>query len=156
MSVRTESLYECDYYQWLTETVNCLKARDFTNLDLKNLIEEIEELGRREKYAIASYLMRLCEHLLKLQYWETERQRCYRGWLVEVRNFRKEIKRRLQASPSLKPWIQDIYVEEYRNGRQLFLDGSGLASDAIPETPPFTLAQALDENWLPADLTGVG
>lgn len=46
--LRTQLLYETDYYLWLNETVAQLKARDFANLDVENFIEEIESLGRSE------------------------------------------------------------------------------------------------------------
>ncbi|MEP0927410.1 DUF29 domain-containing protein [Leptolyngbya sp. SLC-A1] len=35
-----------------------------------------------------SCLMRLCEHFFKLCYWEAERDRCFRGWSLEITNFR--------------------------------------------------------------------
>jgi hypothetical protein len=43
-----KDLYESDYLLWLQETSRLLKDRDFNNLDLENLIEEIESLGRSE------------------------------------------------------------------------------------------------------------
>jgi len=67
------ALYQEDYQRWLSEMIVELRSRNFDRLDLENLIEEIESLGKSEKRALASYLMRLCEHLLKVQYWETER-----------------------------------------------------------------------------------
>ena len=141
--------YEQDYCLWLERTVNTLKCRDFNRLDLENLIEEIESLGRSEKRSISSYLMRLCEHLLKIKYWESERERCFRGWKVEVQNFRLEIEAELEASPSLKSFLQDIFLKQYKNGRKLFLTASDLSKTKVPETPDFSLEQALDENWLP-------
>jgi hypothetical protein len=142
-------LYDADYQLWLSHTVAQLKARDFSNLDLENLIEEIESLGRSEKHAISSYLMRLCEHLLKIKYWEAEREVCFRGWKLEVRNFRLLIQEELEASPSLNSFLHDVFAKQYRNGRKLFLDVSDLSEKLIPEEPDFTLEQALDEDWLP-------
>jgi len=142
-------LYEKDYYLWLEKTASNLKDKDFDNLDLKNLIEEIESLGRSEKRAISSYLMRLCEHLLKIKYWQSERERCFRGWRLEVQNFRLQIEAELEASPSLKSFMEDIFIKQYKNGRKLFLNASELNPKIVPEIPTFTLEQALDENWLP-------
>lgn len=39
------SLYECDYLRWVDDTVTKLESRNFEQLDLANLIEEIEDLG---------------------------------------------------------------------------------------------------------------
>ncbi|MGA1282785.1 MAG: DUF29 domain-containing protein [Prochlorothrix sp.] len=143
------ALYELDYQCWLDRTVAQLRARDLNSLDWENLIEELESLGKRDKRAIVSYLMRLCEHLLKLQYWQTERENCFRGWAGEVRNFRLQIRSSLADSPSLKAHLKAAFLEAYRDGRNLFLDRSGLDATLVPEEPPFTLVQALNEAWLP-------
>lgn len=55
----------------------------------------------------------------------------------------------LNDSPSLRPYLQEIFAREYRNGRKLFLDASEFEATRIPETPTFTLEQAINENWLP-------
>ncbi len=149
MQARPTSLYDTDYQLWLAQTVAQLKAQNFSSLDLENLIEEIESLGRSQKHAISSYLMRLCEHLLKIKYWDAERDMCFRGWKLEVRNFRLQIQAELETSPSLKAFLQDIFAKQYKNGRKLFLDASDLSAILIPQEPDFTLEQALDEDWLP-------
>lgn len=143
------SLYETDYQLWVEQTLLQLKNRDFSRLDLGNLIEEIEGLGRSDRRAVSSFLMRLCEHLLKIKYWEQEREACLRGWKREVINFRLEIQGILKDSPSLRNYLNDNFLPEYRNGRKLFLNASGLEAELVPEAPEFTLEQALDENWLP-------
>ena len=43
------SLYEQDFLLWSEETAAKLRARDFENLDLENLIEEVESLGRSDR-----------------------------------------------------------------------------------------------------------
>ncbi|WP_448571677.1 DUF29 domain-containing protein [Trichothermofontia sp.] len=149
VKAKPTSLYDTDYQLWLNHTVAQLKAQDFSNLDLENLIEEIESLGRSEKHAISRYLMRLCEHLLKIKYWESEREMCLRGWKREVINFRLQIQEGLETSPSLKSFVQDSFSKQYKNGRKLFLNASDLNASLIPQEPDFTLEQALDEDWFP-------
>ncbi|PSB17474.1 DUF29 domain-containing protein [filamentous cyanobacterium CCP1] len=143
------SLYEQDYQLWLKQTLAQLRSRDFTKVDLQNLIEEIEDLGKSEKYAISSYLMRLCEHLLKVKYWEAERENCLRGWDLEITSFRIQIQRSLKSSPSLKNYLHENFLLEYGNGRKLFLKVSGLDATSVPEQPCFSLEEALMEDWLP-------
>ncbi len=142
--ISSVELYDADYQLWLAQTVAQLRSRDFDHLDLDNLIEEIESLGKSDKRAIASYLMRLCEHLLKLQYWEAERDRCGPGWKREVRNFRFQIQALLRDSPSLRNYLDEVFVREYGQGRELCLDVSGLGAKVIPAVPGFTLEQALN------------
>lgn len=143
------SLYDTDYQRWLEQTSAQLKAKDFSNLDLENLIEEIESLGRSDKRAISSYLLRLCEHVLKLKYWESERELCFSGWLLEINNFRSEIELILRDSPSLKPFISERFLSVYQKARKSMVKAIALPPNSIPQEPDFTLEQALDEDWLP-------
>ncbi|MGB8701136.1 MAG: DUF29 domain-containing protein, partial [Thermosynechococcaceae cyanobacterium] len=50
------SLYEADYQLWLEQTLEQLRSHDFNNLDLDHLTEEIEDLGKRDKRSLSSYL----------------------------------------------------------------------------------------------------
>jgi len=95
VNVKSKSLYDTDYHLWIDYTVAQLKSGDFSDLDVENLIEEVESLGKSQKHAVSSYLLRLCEHLLKLKYWESDslrggvmRESCFRGWDVEIAVFR--------------------------------------------------------------------
>ena len=110
------SLYDTDYQLWLDQTVAQLQTHDFSSIDLENLIEEIASLGKSDKRSISSYLMRLCEHLLKLKYWESERATSLRGWKLEIRNFRLQIQAILQDSPSLKNYLRENFVGDYLKG----------------------------------------
>jgi len=150
VTVKSALLYDTDYQCWLNQTVAQLKAHDFSSVDLENLIEEIESLGKSDKRSISSYLMRLCEHLIKVKYWESEREACLRGWKLEIRNFRLQIQAILKDSPSLRNYLRENFVVEYQNGRKLFLDSSELDPAPIPDTPDFILEQALDEDWIPS------
>ena len=47
--VPAKILYESDYLLWTEETIAHLKARNLQDLDIENLIEEIEDLGRSQK-----------------------------------------------------------------------------------------------------------
>ncbi|MGK7883609.1 MAG: DUF29 domain-containing protein [Crocosphaera sp.] len=95
-------LYETDYDRWVLQTVQQLQDKNYEAIDWENLIDEVMDLGRRQRDKLISLLTRLFEHLLKLAYWESEREYNYRGWNGEIQNFRIQIKRLLKDSPSLK------------------------------------------------------
>ncbi|MBU7586510.1 MAG: DUF29 domain-containing protein [Nostoc sp. TH1S01] len=67
-----KQLYEIDDSQWLEETVKLIKNHQLQELDLENLVEELEDLGRERKNAVASLLEQIIRHLLLLQYWTSE------------------------------------------------------------------------------------
>jgi hypothetical protein len=54
MTQAVSTLYETDFVQWTDRTVQLLRERQFNALDLDNIIEEIQDLGRRECQALYS------------------------------------------------------------------------------------------------------
>jgi hypothetical protein len=101
------SLYEQDILRWVEETVTKLKAHDFENLDLTNLIEEVESLGISQKKELLSRLITLLEHLLKRLYVSLPND--YNGWEQTIREQRKQLKVLLKKVPSLvNLWDQDF------------------------------------------------
>jgi hypothetical protein len=143
------TLYETDYNLWVQEVVKYLKNQEFSRLDLSNLIEEIEDLSERKKRKLESLLTRLFEHLLKFVYWQSEKAYNQNHWKSEIRNFRKQINKELQVSPSLRNYIEEIFGECYRDATELLADLSGLPLETFPTIPFFSLEQVLDESWLP-------
>ena len=144
-----KNLYEKDYYLWLEKTINLLENNQFSHLDLENLIEEISSIGKSEKRSLESYLTRLLEHLIKLVYWQSELEYNQRGWKNEIRSFRLRIQQIIEDSPSLKPYLSEIFLPCYQNARKLFLDLSGMAENLVSLAPICTIEQALNEDWFP-------
>ncbi len=136
--------YDRDFNLWVQQQVSALKSRQFAKLDYNNLIEEIEDMGRSEKLLCESYLERLIEHILKLQYWRAEYEYNHKHWKVEVSNFRKRIKRLLKRSPSLKVYLTEIYDEIYQDA----IDSWQIEFD-IPEHEQIPLDKILDNNFSP-------
>ncbi len=108
------NLYDHDYNLWQQKTIAALKNRDRDRLDWENLIIEIEEVGKSQKRALKSLTRRLIEHILKINYWETERERNLVHWRIEVENFREDIQDLLADSPSLKNYLQENYTDWYQ------------------------------------------
>ncbi|MCF7996762.1 MAG: DUF29 domain-containing protein [Chromatiaceae bacterium] len=62
----TTAAYDADYFLWLQETRGQLARRDFAGVDLMHLLEEIDDLSRREQRTLKHLLRQLLAHLLKL------------------------------------------------------------------------------------------
>lgn len=72
-------------------------------------------------------------------------------WIVETQNARDEIAARLAASPSLRAQLPLLLDEEWPRARRaavLQMDVHGEQAD-IPRECPFTLEQALDDDYRP-------
>ena len=111
-TVTRKSLYESDYLLWTQEVVLKLKARDFDNVDLENLIEEIEDLGHSKKDELKSRLNTLLEHLLKRIYVDMPQE--FNGWQRTIREQRKRLDWLLDANPSLKTVWDDTFDIAWR------------------------------------------
>jgi len=109
---KVKNLYNQDFALWIEATVKQLKSGDLSQVDLENLIEEVESLGKSQPKAVDNFLTRLLEHLLKRCY--VVLPDCYWGWEIEIRNFRKELKKEFKYSPSLKRFMIEILEECYR------------------------------------------
>jgi hypothetical protein len=128
-----------------------LRAGRFDALDLDNLIEEVEDLARRERDTVESYVETVLEHLLKLQPSRADRPR--RGWLVTVDRQRAKLARKLSTTlrNHLEAELPALYAGLRRPvARQLEKDG--VPPDALPSTCPYSLDQILDPDWCPADV----
>ena len=137
-----KSLYESDYCLWLDTTLQQLKNNDLSNLDLVNLIEEIESLGRKERAELLNRLIVLFEHLLKLKYWQQELERNKRGWNNTVIEQTNQIEILLEDSPSLKYSLDTIVDRAYSRALKVTKKKTGLAN--LPENNPFKLHDIIE------------
>ncbi|MEB3340542.1 DUF29 domain-containing protein [Okeania sp.] len=62
------NLYETDFVEWTVQQVQALNNRNLKALDWNNLKEEIEDLGKEQIHAVSSFIKRLIEYKLKLDY----------------------------------------------------------------------------------------
>jgi hypothetical protein len=150
--ISLHQLYEEDFYQWLEITANLLRERKLDQLDLENLIEEIESMGRSEKRELRNRLITLLEHFLKLAYWDTERELNERGWKNTVIEQRKQIELLLRDSLSLKPFLDDIFSDCYQDARDVVSRKTNLPSATFPEQSPFSVEKTIDPDYFPEEI----
>jgi len=111
-AITRKSLYETDFLLWTEETIAKLKVRDFDHVDLENLIEEIESLGKSDKKEIKSRLTTLLAHLLKRIYVNMPQE--FNGWERTIRNQRTDLELALMDSPSLKAIWNEAFDIAFR------------------------------------------
>jgi hypothetical protein len=81
----TQNLYDQDFYLWTQTIVQHLKENNLHQIDIPNLIEEIESIGKIEKRELKSCLIMLLMHLLKWQYQPEKRSESWRSTITEQR-----------------------------------------------------------------------
>ena len=144
-------LYEEDFVLWTEKTAELLKRKEFDLVDWENLIEEVECMGKSDRRAVESLLTQLLIHLLKLSYWESEKERNARHWLEEIANFRVQLERKVD-SPTLANHLRDTFETAYSDARKTLIRARIVDKNAIPLDSIFTLEQVLDGDWFPIDI----
>jgi hypothetical protein len=141
-------LYDRDFVAWSDEQALLLEQERYSELDLIHLIEEVRDLGRRERDAIESQLERLLLHLLKWQYQPSKRTS---SWEISIKDARRQIKKFCKKYPVLVKHIQrkDVFDECYLNAREAATDETELPENTFPLDYPHSLEQVLDSNFLP-------
>jgi hypothetical protein len=147
----TKTTYDTDFYAWTQAQAAALRAKKWLALDVDNLAEEIESLGRSDRRAITHQLERLLLHLLKWVYQPDQRARRGRGWRGSVRQARTAIADLLEDSLSLRDYPAQRVALAYRRARQQSAIQTGLPLATLPETCPWSSAQLLDEDFWPED-----
>lgn len=142
----SSSLYETDFHAWTQAQVKLLKMQQWEQLDTVNLIEEIEALGRKERQELRNRLGVLLGHLLKWQFQPEQRSN---SWLGTIREQRIQIKLLLEDSPSLQPYLEQVFPTAYELGLALAIRETQLGEVIFPEACLYLLDQALNPEFLP-------
>jgi hypothetical protein len=142
----TRSLYESDFHAWAAQQARSIRHMRAADIDWENVAEEIESLGRRDRRALENHLDVLIAHLLKCL---VQPERRTASWDLTIREQRRQIARLIERNPSLKDVSARRYEAAYADGIWRAVRDTGLAEGEFPGAPPFSLAEALDPDYLP-------
>ncbi len=145
-----QSLYEADYYAWVSEQVHALRAGRIADLDGENVAEELEDLGKTIRRELQSRLELVLSHLLKWTYQAERRGPSWENTLVEQRERVADL---LLRNPSLKSVLDEVAADAYRYAR-------GAAGSDMNLTPrewrrlfplkcPWSMSEILNISFLP-------
>ncbi len=143
-SVNIQNLYNKDFYLWTKTVAQQLKEQKFNEVDIPNLIEEIESMGRSEKRELKNKLIVLLMHLIKWQYQPQKRSENWRSTIIEQRICIEVL---LEDSPSLQPIIVESLENCYQKARLKASEETGIKLNFFPQECPFTLEETLN-NYL--------
>lgn len=146
--MQTTTLYAQDFYAWTQRQAELLRAGRLGELDIENLIEEIESLGRQERQELRNRLGVLLGHLLKWSYQPEARSK---SWVYTIKEQRQEIQRHLKENPSLKPFLREAIEVGYEQGLNLVGRETPLDPASLPQVCPFSEADIFEAplDWHP-------
>ena len=138
--------YEQDFYGWTQEQAALLRSGRLIDLDINNLIEEIETMGRSEKRELQSRLMVLLVHLLK---WKYQPARRGRSWLLTIKGQRMNLEEVINDNPGLKSQLFDLLAHAYSLAKIEAAKQTRLDDGLFADSCPWSLEQLRDTAFFP-------
>lgn len=136
------TLYETDFLGWAQMQSLLLKKKDFSSLDISNLIEEIDDLGNSKHTKMESLLRVILCHLLKIKF---QPEKHTASWDRSVNSCLTQAKRLLRKNPSLKHYLKEIFMDAYEDCIPWAADETGLDEEIFPKECPWTIEEILEE-----------
>lgn len=138
--------YENDFLLWVEQQVELLRAKKFEQLDLNNIIEEMESMGKSLRRELGSRLKVLLMHLLKCEY-QPEKKSV--SWLGTIAEQRDEIEALLEDNPSLQADVASRSQRAYAQAVRAAARETGLPETTFPPDNPYSAGQLLDHGFFP-------
>jgi Domain of unknown function DUF29 len=142
-----DTSYEGDFHLWSLTQAALIRGGKFSAIDLENVAEEIETLGRRDRLEIRHKLCDLLFHLLKWQFQLRSRRVSRESAIYDARSLIRDL---INESPSLKDFPAKILAEEYEDARDRAILLTGLSAKRFPAECPYSTAEIMDVDFLPA------
>ena len=139
-----EADYRGDFHAWAFEQARLLRAGEFDRLDIENLAEEVESLGRSSARNLYGHLARLLQHMLKWDYQPAHRSR---SWLFSIRVHRKHVAKTLAKNPSLKSQLDELVGEAFELAALYAEQETGLGPSDFPDTCPYDWADIMEREF---------
>ncbi len=141
-------LYETDFYAWTQQQSQLLSLGEWHSLDIKNLVEEIQSLGKQQKQELRNHLGILIGHLLK---WEFQPELRGKSWRATIREQRTRIQFHLKENLSLKSYLDQAIIDGYEIALALVVRETLFDYPDLPLSCSYGIAQILDLEF-PEDL----
>ena len=138
--------YEADFALWLESQLALLRTRQFDNLDVENLSEELGGILRSAHRELKRRLEIIMLHLLKCEF-QVERKGA--RWIATLNHQRSAISLLIEESPSLDRNIAAYALQRYRHAVHSAASETSLAPSLFPPALPYSTAQLLDPDFIP-------
>ncbi|MGF1973985.1 MAG: DUF29 domain-containing protein [Nostoc sp. CmiSLP01] len=148
ITMSSPSLYETDFYAWTQEQATLLRNEQWSQIDVQNLIEEIQSLGKQQRQELRNRLSVLIGHLLK---WEYQPRGRSRSWLATLRIQRLDIAELLEDNPSLKPYLEEALGKAYLKALELAVGETDLPKRTFPVECPYKFSEIVDYDFYPGE-----
>src|SRR5215207_1431941 len=109
-----QARYERDLYTWAIEQAALLRAGRIAEADVRNIAEELDDVGNEQYEKLESALRVVLLHLLK---WDHQPSRRSRSWRASILVQRNHMQRILRKNPGLKSLLEEAVNTAYSDAR---------------------------------------
>ncbi len=137
-----------DFYIWLHEQANLLRSKEFTQLDIEEIAQQLDDVAASEKRDLRTQFRELLFHLLKLQFVTDmdERIKCR----TNIQDARENVQDILDASPSILQGEEDpIISQSYNYARNTVAFIIDRPVQELPDRCPWALKDLLNHTFFP-------
>ena len=142
----SQDLYENDYYAWVNKQLELLRSGQWHAADIQNLVEEIEDMGKKIKRELESRLEVLLMHLLK---WQYQPDRRGASWEITIKGQRHEIAGLLSDNPSLKSKLEEAISKAYKHAAYYAHIETGYPEEDFPPNCLWTFDHFMSPDFWP-------
>ena len=139
--------YDGDYYGWTQQQAAFLRSGRMDRVDIENVAEEIESLGKSQLHALTSSYRLIAMHLLKFL---VQPEKASASWLTTVNRERGNIELTLDDNPGMKPKREERFAKAYEVARRDAAAETGISPEHFPTQPPFDVDDVESREFWPA------
>lgn len=136
--------YEKDFHAWTLENAALLRQRRFAEIDVDNIADELENMGRSERHELINRLAVLLAHLLKWRFQPAQRGN---SWKYTIEEQRRRIKRLLDENPSLSSRLETAFENAYGDAILIAARDMDCDKTVFPSICPFPQKLTLDSDF---------
>lgn len=140
------NVYHQDFCLWISRNVELLRKGRLSEIDIHNIAEELEDMGKNQQRELVNRLRMLFAHLLKWQFQPDRRSDSWKGTIIEQRN---QIKQLLKISPSLKHQLDEKLADAYSDAIEYAALETGIPESDLLKICPYSSEQVLDKTFYP-------
>jgi hypothetical protein len=142
---RDKTLYETDFFTWTGRQAAHLREGRYDRMEVANIADEIESLGKSQIFALRASYKRIA-HLLKVM---RQPEKATARWETTIDRERNTVAALLEDNPELKPKRAALSAKAYATARSEAAFEMKIDIESFPETPPFTIEKIEDHAFWP-------
>ncbi len=135
------SLYDKDLWSWAREQSRALREGDLASVDWENLIEEIDDMAKRDEGSWLSFCRNTISHLLKIEHMPDDPSIGHSKG--EIEDWRQQMLDKLDECPGMQSRLDEMLTQAWSKGRN---DGIRILARLEARQSSLPLA-TLRRNW---------